>query len=112
MGLMTILSQKFELYRLEKRYTRSRDRRSTFVSEAQYVDGEYVYTVPSKAFGSTSSRRHNSNTSSLPSEDGGSGGEGEQRPRLTPAGQAAEASPGRKGLRVSVKEFKWDGIRP
>lgn len=32
-----------ELFRLEQRYTR-RKNRSTFVSEAQYVDGEYIYT--------------------------------------------------------------------
>jgi len=31
-----------ELYRLEQRYTR-RDRRTTFTTAAQYVDGEYVY---------------------------------------------------------------------
>ncbi|KAI9809615.1 MAG: hypothetical protein M1825_000047, partial [Sarcosagium campestre] len=32
----------FELYRLEQRYTRQRRRRSTFVSGARYVDGEYI----------------------------------------------------------------------
>ena len=31
-----------ELFRLEQRYTR-RKHRSAFVSEAQYVDGEYIY---------------------------------------------------------------------
>lgn len=49
-----------ELYRLEQRYTR-REKRSTFISEARYVDGEYVYTSsPSsstKSAGTTSSRR-------------------------------------------------------
>src|SRR3954451_4926879 len=34
-----------ELFRLEQRYTR-RKRRTTFISNAQYVDGEYVYTSP------------------------------------------------------------------
>lgn len=33
-----------ELFRLEQRYTR-RKNRSTFVSEAQYVDGEYIYSA-------------------------------------------------------------------
>lgn len=31
-----------ELYRLEQRYTR-REKRTTFISDARYVDGEYVY---------------------------------------------------------------------
>jgi hypothetical protein len=33
---------ELELYRLEQRYTR-REKRTTFISEAQYVDGEYIY---------------------------------------------------------------------
>ncbi|KAJ4364292.1 hypothetical protein N0V95_000804 [Ascochyta clinopodiicola] len=53
-----------ELYRLEQRYTR-RDKRSTFISEAHYVDGEYVYASSSspspssstKSAGTSSSRR-------------------------------------------------------
>jgi hypothetical protein len=51
-----------ELYRLEQRYTR-REKRTTFISEAQYVDGEYVYaesTAPSSAKSSST----NSSTSS------------------------------------------------
>ncbi|KAH8595253.1 hypothetical protein B0O99DRAFT_687095 [Bisporella sp. PMI_857] len=44
MGLFELLQQRIELFRLEQRYTRRRNRRSTFVSEAQYVDGEYVYS--------------------------------------------------------------------
>ncbi|KAL1900975.1 hypothetical protein Sste5346_002038 [Sporothrix stenoceras] len=40
------IQSKLELFRLEKRYTRSRNRRSTFVSNAVYVDGEYVYQTP------------------------------------------------------------------
>lgn len=33
---------EIEIFRLEQRYTR-RKNRSGFVSDAQYVDGEYVY---------------------------------------------------------------------
>lgn len=44
MGLMENLRAKYELYRLEQRYTR-REKRTTFISGAQYVDGEYVYTA-------------------------------------------------------------------
>ena len=43
MGLLDSLRSKYELYRLEQRYTR-REKRTTFISGAQYVDGEYVYT--------------------------------------------------------------------
>jgi hypothetical protein len=40
------IQQKIELFRLEQRYTRRRHRRSTFVSNAVYVDGEYIYNTP------------------------------------------------------------------
>ena len=41
MGLNLIdrIHQKIEIFRLEQRYTRNRNRRSTFVSNAVYVDG-------------------------------------------------------------------------
>jgi len=42
MGLIDNLRAKYELYRLEQRYTK-REKRTTFISGAQYVDGEYVY---------------------------------------------------------------------
>jgi hypothetical protein len=48
-------STGLELYRLEQRYTR-REKRTTFISDAQYVDGEYVYTSsPSSAKSSSTS---------------------------------------------------------
>ncbi|KAF3033028.1 hypothetical protein E8E12_002138 [Didymella heteroderae] len=60
MGLIEKLQARLELYRLEQRYTR-REKRSTFISEAQYVDGEYVYaSSPSsstKSAGTSASRR-------------------------------------------------------
>ncbi|KAI0433153.1 hypothetical protein F5Y09DRAFT_98436 [Xylaria sp. FL1042] len=55
MGFFEKLHSKLELYRLEKRYTRNRHRRSTFVSNAMYVDGEYVFQTPSSTGSSTSS---------------------------------------------------------
>jgi len=58
MGLIDSLRAKLEIYRLEQRYTR-RDKRSTWVSGAQYVDGEYVYgneSTVSSPTSSTSSR--------------------------------------------------------
>ncbi|VUC23705.1 unnamed protein product [Clonostachys rosea] len=42
-SLLDKIQAKLELLRLEKRYTRSRHRRSAFVSNAVYVDGEYIY---------------------------------------------------------------------
>ncbi|KAL7923243.1 hypothetical protein ACQKWADRAFT_58477 [Trichoderma austrokoningii] len=49
------IQSKLELFRLEKRYTRHRNRRSTFVSNAVYVDGEYVYQTPNSTGSSTES---------------------------------------------------------
>ncbi|OSS49048.1 hypothetical protein B5807_05778 [Epicoccum nigrum] len=62
MGLIEKLQARLELYRLEQRYTR-REKRSTFISEARYVNGEYVYTsspsssTKSAATTTTGSRR-------------------------------------------------------
>ncbi|GME24371.1 alpha-galactosidase [Neofusicoccum parvum] len=54
MGLIEKLQAKLELYRLEQRYTR-RDKRTTFISDARYVDGEYVYgSNPTSPYSSTS----------------------------------------------------------
>lgn len=49
------IQAKLELFRLEQRYTRRRNRRSTFVSNAIYVDGEYVYQTPNSTGSSTDS---------------------------------------------------------
>ncbi|KAF9696618.1 hypothetical protein EKO04_005641 [Ascochyta lentis] len=68
MGLFEKMQARLELYRLEQRYTR-REKRSTFISEAQYVDGEYVYaSSPSSSTKSaaTSSSRRFSKMPSLP----------------------------------------------
>ncbi|EDU41421.1 hypothetical protein PtrSN002B_007036 [Pyrenophora tritici-repentis] len=42
MGLIEKMQARLELYRLEQRYTR-REKRTTFISAAHYVDGEYIY---------------------------------------------------------------------
>ncbi|KAI1438106.1 hypothetical protein GGR50DRAFT_691580 [Xylaria sp. CBS 124048] len=55
MGLIQKIEAKIEIYRLEKRYTLNRHRRATFVSNAMYVDGEYVYQTPSTTGSSTNS---------------------------------------------------------
>lgn len=46
MGLLAHLRDKLELYKLEQKYTK-RTKRSGYVSGAQYVDGEYVYSATS-----------------------------------------------------------------
>ncbi|KAK3072090.1 hypothetical protein LTR53_007478 [Teratosphaeriaceae sp. CCFEE 6253] len=46
MGLLDSLRAKYDIYRLEQRYTK-RDKRTTFTSGAHYVNGEYVYNVSS-----------------------------------------------------------------
>lgn len=54
MGLVETLRAKYELYRLEQRYTK-REKRTTFASGAQYVDGEYLYDTSPKSPKSSSS---------------------------------------------------------
>lgn len=54
MGLIDSLRAKLEIYRLEQRYTK-RDKRTTFISGAQYVDGEYIYGNESTVTSPTSS---------------------------------------------------------
>ncbi|KAI9147818.1 hypothetical protein HJFPF1_12850 [Paramyrothecium foliicola] len=49
------IQAKLEIFRLEQRYTRRRHRRSTFVSNAVYVDGEYVYQTPNSTGSSVES---------------------------------------------------------
>ncbi|KUI72133.1 hypothetical protein VM1G_07651 [Cytospora mali] len=54
-GIFERIQSKIELWRLEQRYTRRRNRRSTFVSNAIYVDGEYIYQTPNSTGSSNSS---------------------------------------------------------
>ncbi|KAI1424175.1 hypothetical protein F5Y12DRAFT_753487 [Xylaria sp. FL1777] len=65
MGFLAKIQSKLELYRLEKRYTRNRHRRSTFVSNAMYVDGEYVLQTPSST-GSSTTRTNDRHSVEMP----------------------------------------------
>src|SRR5690606_8877082 len=56
-SIMERIQAKIEIFRLEQRYTRRRNRRSTFRSNAVYVDGEYVYQTPNST-GSSSDTKH------------------------------------------------------
>lgn len=61
------IQKKLELYRLEQRYTRNRNRRTTFISNATYVDGEYVYNTPTNTGSSTNSSTSSANSSAASS---------------------------------------------
>ncbi|KKA26174.1 hypothetical protein TD95_005304 [Thielaviopsis punctulata] len=63
MGILDRIQAKIELFRLEQRYTRHRHRRSTFQTNAVYVDGEYVYQTPNNT-GSSSDSNSSSGTAS------------------------------------------------
>ncbi|TKA72906.1 hypothetical protein B0A55_05351 [Friedmanniomyces simplex] len=78
MGLLDSLRAKYDLYRLEQRYTR-RDKRTTFASGASYVDGEYIYNPSS----SSSSSAASSPTSSAKSGSGGFGSLGKAGSRMS-----------------------------
>lgn len=55
MGFVDKLRAKYDIYKLQQRYTR-REKRTTFTSGAQYVDGEYVYNAsPMRTGGSDTS---------------------------------------------------------
>ncbi|EXJ90014.1 hypothetical protein A1O3_03082 [Capronia epimyces CBS 606.96] len=43
MGLFDKLQAKIELYRLEQKYAR-RKNKTSYTTGAQYVDGEYIYS--------------------------------------------------------------------
>lgn len=62
MGVFDRIQSRIEIWRLERRYTRHRERRSTFVSNAVYVDGEYVYQTPN-ATGSSYNSANSDNAS-------------------------------------------------
>jgi len=108
-NLFDLISQKIELFRLEQRYTRRRNRRSTFVSEAQYVDGEYIYSPTSTYSAKCSAGGSDSEEESRSKESKGSR-------RLSKMG--LDKMDWRKGReekrqsRISVREVKWDeGLR-
>ncbi|CAL5874416.1 uncharacterized protein PFLUO_LOCUS8712 [Penicillium psychrofluorescens] len=77
MGLIDKLQARLELYRLEQRYTR-RKNRSTFTTGAQYVDGEYVYSS-SGSNSPTSTVSKHSTGSWRPSGSGSGIGSGSPR---------------------------------
>jgi hypothetical protein len=74
MGIMDRIHAKIELFRLEQRYTRRRNRRSTFVSNAIYVDGEYIYQTPASTGSTTNTAASSSAASPTTSTSGSNSG--------------------------------------
>jgi len=111
MHLFDLLQQKIELFRLEQRYTRRRNRRSTFVSEALYVDGEYIYSPTS----SYSAKCSTGNSDSDAEGKEAVGGSKQSRASKRMSRMGLDKMDWRKGRedkrqsRVSVREVKWDG---
>lgn len=66
-GLFERIQSKIDIWRLEQRYTRRRNRRSTFVSNAIYVDGEYIYQTPNATGSSNNSNSSSAYESASPS---------------------------------------------
>jgi len=124
MHLIDLLHQKIELFRLEQRYTRRRNRRSTFVSEAQYVDGEYIYShhpaysAKSSAGGtsSDSEEEQRTSTSVVNKAENGNWSAGKEAVASKPNRRLSKMGlDWRKGKdvdrtpsRVSVREVRWD----
>lgn len=79
--LLERIQAKIELFRLEQRYTRRRNRRSTFVSNAIYVDGEYIYNTPNTT-GSSGSTTDSATASPSPSHQSGASTPSKPRNRL------------------------------
>lgn len=100
-SLFELFHSKLELFRLEQRYTRRRNKRTTFTSEAQYVDGEYIYSPRSSKF----------------NRDAGSDSEDEQervppakvnrRKSIIPWGKK-DGRPTERRPRVEVREVRWE----
>ncbi|KAF7854688.1 hypothetical protein EAF04_010257 [Stromatinia cepivora] len=114
-----MINQKLELYRLEKRYINSRNRRSTFVSDAVYVDGEYysannTYSAHCTA-GDGDSRSNSSSTkeSKLIKDMTGKTMASARSKRSSlmdwRRGSVRGKNSEREGTKVSVRELNWDG---
>lgn len=79
--LLERIQAKIELFRLEQRYTRRRHRRSTFVSNAIYVDGEYIYNTPNTTGSSGSTTDTTTSAAASPSPSHQSGVNSPSKPR-------------------------------
>jgi hypothetical protein len=118
MGLLDLLHSKLELFRLEQRYTKRRHRRSTFVSDAVYVDGEYVYASSnttgssSRSAQSSQSEQSRGGAVAFASDDGAGAAQQERRQQRRWSGNWGMK--GREEKRRSmapVHEVRWEDER-
>jgi len=104
-NLIDLLHAKLEIFRLEQRYTKRRNRRSTFVSEAQYVDGEYIYS-PTSTYSAKCSAGNSSSDSVVEikasSKDTSSKDESKDA-----SGTAKEAKLGRRMSKMGLEKMEW-----
>ncbi|KAM3083315.1 hypothetical protein ACMFMG_003969 [Clarireedia jacksonii] len=115
-NLIDLISQKLELYRLEKRYTRRRNRRSTFVSDAVYIDGEY-HSPSSPSYSANCTAGHDSDSGSKSSEESKASKDTTGKSSVTSKRMSmmdwrrgsVRENKQTGGTRVSVREMKWDG---
>jgi len=111
-SLFELLHQKIEIFRLEQRYTKRRNRRSTFVSEAQYVDGEYIYSPTSSYSTKCSAGSSDSEVEPAARDDDKIEKDVRASRRMSKIG--LDKMDWRKGRlekrqsRVNVREVKWD----
>jgi len=108
MHLMDLISKKLELFRLEQRYTRRRNRRSTFVSEAQYVDGEYIYS-PTSSF-STKNSAGASDSEETEASKEIKASRRMSKMGLDKMGDWRKGRQEKRQSRVNVREVKWDDV--
>lgn len=115
-NLFDLLHQKLEIFRLEQRYTKRRNRRSTFVSEAQYVDGEYIYS-PTSSFSTKCSAGSSDSEVDVKEtkESGNASKETKGSRRLSKMGLEKmdwrKAQEDKRQSRINVREVKWDDVR-
>lgn len=112
-SLIDLLQQKIEIFRLEQRYTKRRNRRSTFVSEAQYVDGEYIYSPTSSNYSAKCSAGSSDSEGDSRDENAGGKSKADAKGSRRLSKMAADWRRGRgredkRQPRVSVREVKWD----
>lgn len=123
MNLLDLIHQKLELFRLEQRYTRRRNRRSTFVSEAQYVDGEYIYAQNTSYSAKCSSGSDSEDVNTYDNGNGArgygagaaeregksNGGKGSRRlSRMASGWGNGSMNANKRQSRVNVREVRWE----
>jgi len=106
-SLLDLFHSKLELFRLEKRYTRRRNKRTTFISDAQYVDGEYIYSPRSAKF--SQGTRSSSDDERVVSKETKVS---RRRSMITWGKKEDKISRVDRGdARISVREVQWEDVR-